>query len=112
MRARRQPYARSLVSLLVILPATVRVPRFRAVLVRLSLTVPVLGRLSRTIPVLGRLSLTVPVPGRLRTGIRLTADRGLPGELGTAGGLTAHGRRSEVRLARVRLASHWRLASD
>lgn len=68
------PCAQSLVSLLVTLPATLRVPRFRAVLIRLSLSVPVLGR--------------------LLTGAGLASDRWLSGGLladvlGSRIGLTA-----------------------
>lgn len=85
-----------LLSLLVTLRATVRVPRFRAVLVRLRLAVPVLGR--------------------LRTGIRLTADRGLSGVPGTAvrltpgGRLTPDGRLSDVLRTGIGSVAHWRLS--
>lgn len=66
-----KPFVWSPVSLLVTLLATVRVPRFRAVLVRLCLPVPVLRS--------------------LRSGIPLAADRRLACGLGSAGRLTADG---------------------
>lgn len=71
------PCAQSLVSLLVTLLATVRVPRFRAVLIRLT--------------------LSVPVSRHLLTGTGLASDRWLSGGLGPAGGMTACRRPPVVR---------------
>lgn len=84
----------SLVSLLVTSAATVWVPRFRTVLIRLS----------RPVPVLRHLRTGSGLPGGL------ASDRWLSGGLGAAGGLTACCGLSEVLLTRVRLAADWRLS--